>query len=64
MNRARKNGAALVTSDFQNLKKTARATVLRARDMDFSGEKSWLVEMHGRRLVVHGREQAEVVLLA
>jgi hypothetical protein len=45
-------------------KKSPRATAFPPRVMDFSGEKSWLVKMHGRRLVVHGREQVEVVLLA
>jgi hypothetical protein len=44
--------------------KTVRATASPSRDMDFSGEKTWLVEMHGHRLAAREREQMAVAWLA
>jgi hypothetical protein len=45
------------------LQKRRERPLLLSRDMDFSGEKSWLVEMHGHRLVVHGLGQEVAALL-
>jgi hypothetical protein len=47
----------------QKAQKAARATASASRVMDFSGEKSWSVKMHGRRLAVRGLEQAAAALL-
>ena len=48
----------------KEIKKRRERPLLLPRDMDFSGEKSWLVEMHGHRLVVHGLGQEVAALLA